>query len=187
MLLDLAHLDAAFPAPDEAVESAIARARPLSGILVDGRHGPHRSELLLARARQVRVPLTFFGPAADRDGARWAAEHELRYLGLPADPETVGRLLDGVARSERRRPESDRRAPATGRAIDGTLVLDDADGKRWYVYDRRGGDRRGGASEQYRAFIREDGIERRCRLHPEEFRERTAEALGRQLARAASA
>lgn len=190
MLVELAQLDAAFAAPDERPEDALARTKPLLVVVADGDIDAHRSDLFLARAQNRGVGVVVFGRDGDGSGADWARQHSLPFLRLPADSETFGRILDQAARAERRsRIAGDRRAPAhTERAVDGTLVFHDGRGQRWYVYDRRSGERRRAGSSagngSYRVFVRDDGVELRCELAPHEFRDRSAETLERQLARA---
>ena len=103
--------------------------------------------------------------------------------------EVFGRILDQAIRQDRRsRLTGDRRNPVrTERAADGTLIFQAESGERWYVYDRRSGERRRtelSDAPSYRAFVNEEGIELRVSLEPQEFADKSAEALQRQLARA---
>jgi hypothetical protein len=70
--------------------------------------------------------------------------------------------------------------------LDGTLILQTESGERWYIYDRRSGERRrsDSSSESYRVFVNQEGLELRVPLAPHEFSDKTPETLERQLARA---
>jgi hypothetical protein len=96
--------------------------------------------------------------------------------------------MDQATRRERRsRLAGDRRnAARTERGVDGTLIFQAESGERWYVYDRRTGERRRSdqPEDSYRAFVNEHGVELRVPLEPHEFRDKTPETLERQLARA---
>jgi hypothetical protein len=127
-----------------------------------------------------------FGTTGHPEIEGWARERGLPYLVLPTDAEAFGRLLDQATRQDRRaRLAGDRRTARTERAVDGTLVLQTETGERWYVYDRRTGERRrSDASESYRVFVSQEGVELRVPLEPHEFRDKTPQTLERQLARA---
>lgn len=188
MLVELAQLEPVFANPDERPEDALARHVPLLVIIADGNVDAYRSDLFLARAQNRGIRVIAFGSGRG-DTATWAAERGLAYLVLPTDAEAFGRLLDQATREERRsRLAGDRRSPArTERALDGTLIFQAESGERWYVYDRRSGQRRRAdqaADESYRAFVNDSGVELRIPLEPHEFRDRTPEALQQQLARA---
>jgi hypothetical protein len=64
-------------------------------------------------------------------------------------------------------------------------VLDDGNGHRWTVFDRRAGDRR--AAKVEREFVRDDGEIRRCMLTAQEAQSTDAVDLSRQLASAQTA
>src|SRR5439155_413150 len=143
----------------------------------DGAVEAYRSDLFVARAQHRGVGVVVFDVGGHADTADWARQRELPYLQLPTDAEVFGRLIDQAIRRERRsRLAGDRRAAArTERAIDGTLVFHDGAGRRWYVYDRRSGERRRANPEEgesYRVFVSDDGgVELRCPLAPAEFQE----------------
>jgi len=191
--VELAKLEPAFAAPGEHPEEALARVKPVLVVLIDSVFEEALSDLLAARAAKRRIGIALFGggsPTADDAARAWAERHHILFFQLPVDLESFGRALDQAARSgQSERQRSDRRnAPAIDRALDGTLVFFDSAAKPWYVYDRRGGDRRfdGRLSERpYRSFVSVDGVERRCELNEVEFAAREPIALGAQLARAA--
>lgn len=189
MLVELAQLEPVFAQPDERPDDALARVLPLLVILVDAQVDAFRSDLFLARAQHRGVGVIVFGHDRSDLSADWATERGVPYLVLPTDAEAFGRLLDQAVRTDRReRLAGDRRASShTERAIDGTLVFHDEAGRRWYVYDRRAGQRRQAPPTQgssYRVFVNDAGVEYRCRMEAHEFRERTPSALESQLARA---
>ena len=189
MLVELAQLEAVFADPSERPEDALNRHVPLLVIIADGQIDAFKSDLFLARAQHRGIGVVVFGQPTHRATATWAAERGLPYLELPTDAEAFGRILDQATRSDRRsRLSGDRRNNAhIERGVDGTLIFHAETGERWYVYDRRSGERRrseGGSLNDYRAFINQEGVELRVPLEPEEFRDKTPETLSRQLARA---
>lgn len=191
--VELAKLEPAFAGPGEHPEEALARVKPVLVLLIDAEFEEALSDLLAARAAKRGIGLAVFGSgsASVDDVARaWADRHGIRLFRLPVDLEFFGRVLDQAARTgQAERRVGDRRdAPAVDRALDGTLVFFDGAGKAWYVYDRRGGDRRlegPGPARPYRSFVSLDGSERRCELDEVGFAAREPSALGAQLARAA--
>lgn len=191
--VELTKLEPAFAAPGEHPEEALARVKPMLVVLIDAEFEEAMSDLLATRASKRGIGIALFGGSSastDEVGRLWAERHKISFFRLPVDLEAFGRILDQAARngaSERRGSER-RTAPAVDRALDGTLVFIDSAGKPWYVYDRRGSDRRidgRAAHGSYRAFVSADGIERRCALSDIEFSAREPSALGAQLARAA--
>jgi hypothetical protein len=189
MLVELAQLEPVFAQPEERPEDAFSRVLPLLVILADAQVDAFRSDLFLARARHRGVGVIVFGHDRHEPNAEWAAQHNVPYLVLPTDAEAFGRLIDEAVRNDRReRLAGDRRAGShTERAIDGTLVFHDEAGRRWYVYDRRSGQRRQAQPSEgtsYRVFVNDAGVEYRCRMEAHEFRDRTPAALESQLARA---
>jgi hypothetical protein len=183
--VELAKLEPAFAAPGENPSDALARVKPLLVILVDAASEDSISDLFAARVSKREVGLAVFSGSPDDALARdWAARHEIPFFGLPVDLEAFGRVLDQAGRvlPERRRSAERREAPAVSRAVDGTLYFTDGAGRAWYVYDRRGSDRRGEAT--YRAFVNPDGQEVRAALSENEISDRRVEALVAQLARA---
>lgn len=191
MLVELAQLEPVFAAPAERPEDALSRHLPLLVVIADGEIDAIRSDLFLARAQHRGIGVVVFGTKGQPEAASWALERGLPYLVLPTDAEAFGRLLDQATRLDRRaRLAGDRRVARTERGVDGTLILQTGSGERWYVYDRRSGERRksGIPSEfSYRLFVNQDGVEVRVELAPHEFRDRTPETLERQLARATRA
>lgn len=190
--VELAKLEPAFAAPGEHPEEALARVKPMLVVLIDAEFEEALSDLLAARAAKRGIGIALFGgggPSTDAAARLWAERHHIFFFRLPVDLESFGRVLDQTARTgqtERRGGER-RDAPAVDRALDGTLVFFDSAGKPWYVYDRRGGDRRFDGRESgrsYRSFISPDGLERRLELNDVEFAAREPDALGAQLARA---
>jgi hypothetical protein len=189
MLVELAQLEPVFANPDERPEDALSRLLPLLVIIADANVDAYRSDLFLARAQHRGVNVVVFGSSGGHDVASWARERGLPYLVLPTDAEAFGRLLDQATRQDRRsRLAGDRRSSArTERAVDGTLILQTESGERWYVYDRRSGERRrpeDAPAESHRVFVNEAGVELRIPLEAHEFRDKTPESLERQLARA---
>lgn len=190
--VELARLEPAFAAPGEHPEEALARVKPMLVVLIDAEFEEALSDLLAARAAKRGIGIALFGsgsPTTDDTARAWVERHHVHFFRLPVDLESFGRVLDQAARTgtaERRGGER-RTASVVDRALDGTLLFFDSAGKPWYVYDRRGGDRRFGGRESgrpYRAFVSADGLERRLELDDGEFAAREPAALGAQLARA---
>ena len=200
MLIELEQFEPAFAAPDERPEDAIARIRPLLVVVLDGDLEAAHSDLFFARAtkRGVRVVL-FQPPGSGTDVQALAEARSLPWFTLPIDRADLARLLgDGTSWT---RGGGDRRRSAVSRQSDGSVIYDDAAGRRWFVYDRRGGERRGGgeapgtgsggahagegaAEGDYRVFVSESGEEWRVPLVSGEPLELTAAVLSAQLARA---
>ena len=189
MLIELSQLEPVFADPTERPEDALARHLPLLVIVADGEVDTFTSDLFIARAQHRGIGVVVFGRAPGAATADWAKERGLPYLELPTDAEKFGRILDQATRQDRRsRLVGDRRRqPHTERGADGTLILQAESGERWYVYDRRSGERRGAGqqwAESYRVFVNEEGVELRVALEPHEFKDKTADTLQQQLARA---
>jgi hypothetical protein len=189
--VELAKLEPAFAAPGEHPEEALARVKPVLVVLLDSEFEEARSDLLALRAAKRGIGLAIFGTERSDEAVReWARRTHSLFFELPVDLEAFGRVLDQAVRqaTTERRGREDRRVGAqVDRALDGTLLLLDNHGVAWYVYDRRGSDRRSGAAllRPYRAFVSADGIERRCELNDREFSARGPDALIAQLSRAA--
>lgn len=187
--VELAKLEPAFASPDERPEDALARVKPLLVVLVDVESEEAISDLFAARTLKREIGMAVFSGSADDEAARdWARRNELPFFKLPVDLEAFGRVLDQASRSarEERRLFDRRQGPMVDRALDGTLLLVDAQGRAWYVYDRRSTDRRAGAEgPEYRAFVNPDGLELRAALSAAEFAIREPDALIEQLSRAA--
>lgn len=187
MLVELAQLEPVFANPDERPEDALNRLVPLLVVIADGSIDAFRSDLFLARAQHRGIGVIVFGKTGHPEIESWAKERGLPHLVLPTDAEIFGRLLDQATRQDRRaRLAGDRRAARTERGLDGTLILQTESGERWYIYDRRSGERRrsDSSSESYRVFVNQEGLELRVPLAPHEFSDKTPETLERQLARA---
>jgi hypothetical protein len=190
--VELTKLEPAFAAPDEHPEEALARVKPVLVVLIDAEFEEAMSDLLATRASKRGIGMALFGsgnPTIDEEARRWAERHQIKFFRLPVDLEAFGRVLDQAARTAgvERRGSERRTAPKIDRALDGTLIFIDAAGESWYVYDRRGSDRRidGRATDvSYRAFVSPDGVELRCVLSDREFAAREPGALDSQLARA---
>ena len=189
--VELAKLEPAFAAPGERPEDALARIKPVLVILIDAEFEDAMSDLFAARAKKRDIGLALFSGSTDDGAARaWSRRHDMPFFKLPVDLESFGRVLDQAARKtqQERRASERREGPTTDRAVDGTLLLFEASGRAWYVYDRRGGDRRSasaGSAHPYRAFVSADGTECRTLLSDGEFALREAPALVAQLARGA--
>jgi hypothetical protein len=188
MLVELSQLEPVFADPAERPEDALARHLPLLVIVADGEIDTYRSDLFLARAQHRGIGVIVFGLSRHKETADWAKQHNLPFLELPTDAEAFGRILDQATRQDRRsRLAGDRRRSAyTERGVDGTLIFQAESGERWYVYDRRSGERRRSDAlpDSYRAFVNEQGVELRVALEPHEFKDKSPETLQRQLARA---
>lgn len=188
MLVELSQLEPVFADVNERPEEALTRHVPLLVIVADGDVDSFKSDLFLARAHHRGIGVVVFGVGQARQTSSWARDRGLQYLELPTDAEVFGRILDQAMRQDRRsRLAGDRRSPAhIERAVDGTLIFHAESGERWYVYDRRAGERRRAEPPQdsYRAFVNQSGVELRVPLEPHEFTDNSPETLQRQLARA---
>jgi hypothetical protein len=189
MLVELAQLEPVFADPAERAEDALARHLPLLIVVADGDVDRFKSDLFIARAQHRGIGVVVFGRPSTDGTAAWAKERGLQYLELPTDAEAFGRILDQATRQDRRsRLVGDRRRPPhVERGTDGTLILQAESGERWYVYDRRAGERRAAGpppAESYRVFVNQAGVELRVELEPHEFMDKTPDALQQQLARA---
>lgn len=188
MLVELSQLEPVFAGTNERPEEALTRHVPLLVIIADGDVDSFRSDLFLARAQHRGIGVVVFGISHRGETPSWAKERGLQYLELPTDAEAFGRILDQATRQDRRsRLAGDRRNPAhVERGLDGTLIFQAESGERWYVYDRRTGERRRAAptDDSYRAFVNQDGVELRVQLAPHEFTDKSPETLQRQLAQA---
>jgi hypothetical protein len=189
MLLELEAYEPAFAAPEESPEDAVTRVRPLAVIMLDGGLDAARSDLFFARVAKRRVPVLLFAePAAGAEVAALAEARGLPFVVLPTDRATLARVLRSTTPGDVPRSGGDRRAPSAYSAPDGTLIYHDRTGQRWFVYDRRTGERRGSPREAgtaaHRAFISETGEEWHFPIARGQPLEATASALEWQLARA---
>ena len=192
MLVELAQLEPVFAEPSERPEDALNRLVPLLVVIADGEIDKFTSDLFIARAQHRGIGVIVFGKKTGDAGydGEWASQRGIPYLKLPTDAEQFGRSLDQAIKHDRRsRLAGDRRSPSrVEHGVDGTLILQTEFGERWYVYDRRSGERRRSEppppAESYRSFVNQAGLELRVPLEAEEFQDRTAEGLEKQLARA---
>jgi hypothetical protein len=183
--VELARLEPAFAGPGEHPADTLARVKPLLVVLIDALDEAALSDIFAARVARREVGLAIFSGTPDDLAAReWARRHDAPFFTLPVDLEAFGRVLDHAARlaGGDRRVVDRRRQPAVDRAVDGTLRLVDAGGRAWYVYDRRGSERRSGGN--YRAFVNLEGVELRATLTDAELSAREPDVLAAQLARA---
>jgi hypothetical protein len=205
LLLELESYTPVFAAPDERPEEAVARLRPLLIVLADFAAIEARSDLFLARLARARIGVAFFAAANGGELRRWARARGVPWVELPADADTLRRVLSDAAASAGDRRRGENRRPRTQIRDDGSLLFMDASGRRWTVLDRRGRERRGGQRRgeeaatpaatdtpdldtagqddagDYRSFVADDGEERRCALSGREFDEESPAALARQL------
>lgn len=189
MLVELSQLEPVFADPSERPEDALARHLPLLVVVADGDIDRFKSDLFIARAQHRGIGVVVFGRPSNVETAAWAKERGLQYLELPTDAEVFGRILDQATRQDRRSKLAGdrRRQPHIERGADGTLILQAESGERWYVYDRRAGERRASGQkspDSYRVFVNQEGVELRVELEPHEFMDKTPDALQQQLARA---
>ena len=185
LFAETAEYTAAFAADGERPEEAIERVRPLFVVLLDGSMDAASSDLFYAHAARQRLPLAVF-VAPERSAYPDAAVRR----GVPCAPvpmslEELEMLLVEASQSRWWERTDRRRAPTMEHGVDGSLVLVDAHGARWQVYDRRGSDRRrehsSGSGE--RLFVSESGETRVYALAADDTR-RTPDVLARQLASA---
>ena len=147
LLTELAGYVPAFAAPGERPEDALARVRPLCVVLLDGALDSASSDLFFARAAKRQVGLALFGAPGQREQlAARAGRRSIPWLEMPVDLPRFREVLETARGSEWWRGGGERRRtvplPQLSRGSDGTLIYTDRAGRRWYVYDRRGADRR---------------------------------------------
>lgn len=177
-LVELARLEPAFPRPGESADVALRRIRPVLLVLLDASSEVTRSDLFLTRVSRAGVPVVVFGPRrAISEHAAWFAARGLRAYALPEQVDAVLQLLHPLS------VENGSRRRAGRRSISGPpdTVFHDRRGKEWFVYDRRGTERRRDVVN--RRFISDTGETRYCLLSVAEAADRSAEALAAQLAR----
>ena len=148
VLTEMADCVPAFPNPGERPEDALARVRPVFVVLLDASLEAARSDLFFARAAKRHIRIAIFGVPGREvpDFEARARERGIPSFALPID---LPRFTEVLAKAgacnwwlgggERRRPSPQ---PQLARGSDGTLIYTDRAGRRWYVYDRRGSDRR---------------------------------------------
>ena len=187
VLVETARFQAAFPSAGERAEDALKRVRPLAAILMDTNVEEAASDIFLARARQRQVPVLLFGSERSVEMLPGRLQnHEVPTFALPRETEEFRAAIEGLAhRAAMRR--GDRRkdlTPHVERNQSGELVLDDGNGGRWTVYDRRTGDRR--APRVEREFVNQAGEVRRCTLSLVEAKSLAPDDLSRQLSAASA-
>lgn len=182
--VELAKLEPTFAAPGEQPEEALRRLRPVLVVLVDAESQAALSDLFIARALKHGIGVAIFsGRPADDEPRGHTDRDAIPHFRLPIDLEAFGRMLDqAVVRVPDRRVRDRRQPKTTDRAVDGTLVFNDATGRSWYVYDRRRGDARD--TVPFRSFVDPEGNERRRTMRGEEFTDRTPVSLESQLLQA---
>ena len=180
-VVELSRLRAAFPQPNERPEDALTRVKPLIAILLDAVCNEAESDLFLARAKKRGTHLMLFGNASTTAARRsWA---ESRNVSVYQLPEQVQALDDAIRKIASTAGKSTRTFERRGNAkIIGPLVVQDRDGMRWSVYDRRSADRRQRAVD--REFVSETGEVRHCHIDEDEAARTSPEALMDQLERA---
>jgi DNA-binding NtrC family response regulator len=180
--VEMTRLQAAFVQRDERAEDALERIRPLAAILVDALINEAESDLFLARARRRRIPVLMFGSAhsiGQRDS--WASARKVPTFSLPGDLDVLQAELERLLQPRPLTQGASERRARTERRDDGTLILEDVEGTRWSVYDRRATDRRSNVVD--RQFVSESGEVRQCDVPIEDAESLSAAALTRQLAR----
>jgi hypothetical protein len=195
MLLELDAFEPVFSEPGERAEEALARVRPVLVILLDVELDAARSDLFFARAYRSGARVLLFGSTGEASavGRSLAQERSVPYLQMPTSRETLSQVLaDALRDLGRPRAAVDRRvAPRVFDADDGTFCLTDEAGQLWRVYDRRGTERRAhpdpSTEINYRAFVNEQGEERRYRPRGRQSLEISVDALLQQLAAASRA
>jgi hypothetical protein len=193
MLIELEGYEPAFAQEGENAEAALARVRPLLVVLVDHALDVAKSDLFLTRAarRQVGVVL-FAAHGADDRASVWAQSRRVPWFRMPIDGTELRRAIEASTASFRLwRTDTDRRHHHTETSADGMLVFHDRNGRRWQVYDRRGGDRRQSSATSAasdgggeRTFVNDAGEEWRVTMAEADFRNDSPAELEHQLARA---
>ena len=193
MFVELASYLPAFAQADERPEEAVARVRPLAVVLLDGSLEEARSDLFFAVAARARVGVAIFGAQrAPREISPHASARGVPAFAFPTSVADLERMLR-QARATRwwARAAERRRArpmPFVELGAEGELLYHDHDGRRWNVYDRRGGDRRRAEPAPVeRVFVSETGEIRTCQLAVGEAAARDPDQLAAQLARAVPA
>ena len=201
MFAELAGFVACFAEPDERGEAALARARPIFAVLVDGKLDAVQSDLFFAAAARQRVGVAIFGTPNDAvETPERVRARGVPLVDAPASVDEFTRLVESAQASEWWRRAGDRRQPPRDpfaeRGPDGALVFVDRAGRRWHVYDRRGADRRAVppvkahlASEAaeaalVRLFVGDGGETWSYPLHDGDEAANSAEALEWQFSRA---
>jgi CheY-like chemotaxis protein len=188
MLLGLEGYEPSFARDGENAEAALARVRPLLVVLVDLALDVAKSDLFLARAARRQIGVVLFAARPGRDGAlAWAQSRRVPWFRMPVDGSELRQAIEASTASFRLwRTDSDRRRHRTETNPDGTLVYHDRNGRRWQVYDRRGGDRRQHSvdGDGHRTFVNDVGEEWHTPMGAADFLDESPTALENQLARA---
>ena len=186
-LVESAMLHPAFAEPGETADQALARVKPVLGVLLESTSEDAGSDLFVARARAREVKVALFCRAAESDRhATWAKARGVTIFPLPDAIEPMMewlRALGGHLQVKQPRAGDRRGEPTATRLDNGALVFVDEAGVKWNVYDRRGAERRTKA-EVERHFVNELGEDRCCALSDEEMGLVSPEALAGQLSRA---
>ena len=201
MFAELAGFVACFAEPDESAEAALARARPIFAVLLDGTMDAAQSDIFFAAAARHRVAVAIFGtPRLATVLPERARARGVPYFDAPRGVDEFIRIVESASASEWWRRAGERRQagrdPLAERGPDGALVFVDRAGRRWHVYDRRGGDRRmtppvkahhaSAAAEAalVRLFVGDGGETWSYPLNGDEAASPTAETLEWQFSRA---
>jgi len=106
-LVERARLQPAFADTGESADEALARTKPMLGILIDALTNTSQSDLFLARARSRNVSVALFCEVSQKARQlEWASAHRIPVFGLPTDTDALhawrGRRHDRFARRKRR-------------------------------------------------------------------------------------
>jgi hypothetical protein len=185
LLLERGPYEPAFAHPGETPEAAVKRVRPLFVILLDVAVDAARSDLFYLRAARRGVSVILYGNPADSTVVdELAARRGLRGFTLPITGPALTALLDEEQARERRDHKRPPRRASVDQAGD-AILFTDRRGRRWFVYDRRVGERRADdRGPVYRAFVNEAGEEWRYGFAPDESADASVVMLERQLASA---
>ncbi|HKO15061.1 MAG TPA: hypothetical protein VJU87_02425 [Gemmatimonadaceae bacterium] len=190
VLVELVGLTPVFARAGELPEETLGRVRPNLVVLLDSALDAATSDLFFARAARLKVALAVFGPrGSEHRLASIARARGIPWLELPTSIGRFSEALEQASATVWWRSGTDRRSAQVQHAPDGALIYLDREGRRWTVYDRRGGDRRRGGSDgpARRVFVSDGGESYTYLLMSGEQvqpREPTAAELERQLAEA---
>ena len=200
MFAELAGFVPCFSDATERAEEALQRQRPLFAVMVDGDLDAAQSDLFFAVAARQRVGVAIFGtPGHAPVIPERARARGVPYFEAPLRLEQFTRMVETAHASEWWRRATERRGnaardPAAERGADESLVFVDRTGRRWQVYDRRGGERRSPpgltirtaseAAEEalVRLFVGDAGETWSYALPPDEAASSSAYELERQFA-----
>jgi hypothetical protein len=183
LLAEAADCTPAFAAEGERAEDAIERVRPLYVVLIDGAMQAADSDLFYARAARSRVALAVFTTSTHASFPQGALRRGVPCAPVPMDLSQLEALLEAASASRWWERTERRAVPVVEQGADGSLVLVDAQGRRWRVLDRRGADRRrSSAGAVERLFVGDDGETRALTIDGDAVSPRSATELARQLA-----